>query len=82
MERLHHLIFKANGIVDDGFDFEEFCTWKTLASLTLETEFGSEHFYTRIFDKVTIERSFRSVLAGKGVLIAASRITATNSRYE
>jgi len=71
MEYLNDLINAAQAILDNGFDAQSFVGWKELAFLGLLGLLGPLHHYTQMFKRVTSEQEPLSLLAGKGILIAA-----------
>lgn len=71
MANLTSLINAARVILDNRFDAQVFLSWQALAFLTLTKLLGPLNYYTQNFKLFTSERNERSVLAGKGILIAA-----------
>jgi|WetSurSiteA1Bulk_404760.scaffolds.fasta_scaffold30865_1 hypothetical protein len=71
MESLNELINLAQFILDNGFDPQNFMTWKEAAFICLLGLLGPLHFYTRSFGRVTGRTDEKGLLAGEGLLIAA-----------
>jgi len=71
MEYLNDLINAAQSILEKGFDVQAFLGWKEVAFLALLGVLGPLHYYTRTFKQVTAAQDSLSLLAGKGILMAA-----------
>jgi hypothetical protein len=70
MESLTDLITVAQSLLDAGFDFQAFLTWKSLAFISLLGLLGPLHYYTKIFCRVTEVADHNHLMAGEGVLVA------------
>ena len=69
------LIDSARVILDNRFDAQVFLSWQSLSFMTLTNLLGPLHYYTQNFKLLTSERNERSLLTGKGILIAAREMT-------
>ena len=71
MSHLTALIRAAGIILHNEFDPHVFLSWKSSSFVTLTNLLGPLHYYTRNFSLLTSEINERSLLTGKGILIAA-----------
>ncbi len=71
------LIKAAWEVIESDFDPTAFVKWRKQAVLCLTDLLGSEHPYTLSFREYVQQAETLSVLAGKGLLVAAREQTAT-----
>jgi hypothetical protein len=74
MKNLTALIRAAGIILHNEFDPQLFLTWKSSSFITLTNLLGPLHTYTENFSLLTAEINVRSLLTGKGILIAAREL--------
>jgi hypothetical protein len=72
MDSLTDLINAAQALLDRGWELQTFFDWRAAAFLSLLGLLGPSHYYTRIFSRLTCQAKRSRLLAGKGVLLAAS----------
>ncbi|MBM3301313.1 MAG: hypothetical protein FJY85_15335 [Deltaproteobacteria bacterium] len=71
------LIKAAREVVESDFDATAFVKWRKQALLCLRELLGPDHAYTLSFRDYVQHAEALSVLAGKGLLVAAREQTAT-----
>lgn len=74
MTRFTALIGSADIILHNKFDPQVFLGWQSSSFMTLTNLLGPLHYYTENFKLFTSEMNERSLLTGKGILIAAGEL--------
>lgn len=69
--RLDHLIRTGWQVIESDFDSDAFIEWRKSAVDCLMALVGPHHMYTRHFRDHVRRAASRSVLTGRGILIAA-----------
>lgn len=71
MDYLNWLINLAQILIDNGFEPQDFMSWKNAAFGGLLGLLGPFHYYTQTFKRFTSENTPLGLLTGRGILIAA-----------
>jgi len=75
--RLDHLIRTGWHVIESDFDSNAFVEWRRSAVDCLVALVGPDHLYTRHFLDHVRRAASRSVLTGRGILIAAKEEAAS-----